>query len=120
MAPSKLSRGLAKALFIDLDYRKNNEPKEAVHSAAESFESIETYEEREPTVAEYLYYHRPTAAGGVRYIKSLFPFWQWIFHYNLYVKPGFVFMGSSNGVQVDLATLTHCKGNGFLVMLLPV
>ncbi|KAG7120062.1 Sulfate permease 2 like protein [Verticillium longisporum] len=100
MAPSKLSRGLAKALFIDLDYRKNNEPKEAVHSAAESFESIETYEEREPTVAEYLYYHRPTAAGGVRYIKSLFPFWQWIFHYNLQWLLGDVVAGVTVGFVV--------------------
>lgn len=75
-------RVLAKGLGIDVDARYRNEPREAVQSAAASFNDVEQYEEREPTVAEFIEAHRPTIPGTLAYIKSLFPFWQWIFHYN--------------------------------------
>lgn len=82
MAPNKAGRAVAKALAIDLDYRQRHEPKDAVQSAADSFQSIEVYEEREPTVGEVLRYLVPTGGGILAYIRSLFPFWSWIFHYN--------------------------------------
>jgi len=82
MAPNKVGRVLAKALAIDLDYRQRHEPKEAVQSAADSFQSIEIYEEREPTVGEFLAHCLPTRQGAVRYLRTLFPFLSWIFHYN--------------------------------------
>jgi len=81
MAPNNLGRFLAKILFIDLDYRK--EDKEVPGSGATSVASVETYVEREPTVAEWLSQFVPSAAGFKRYVISLFPFWDWIFHYNL-------------------------------------
>lgn len=83
MAPNKVGRAVAKALAIDLDYRQRHEPKEAVQSAADSFSSIEVYEEREPTVKEFIVHCIPTARGTLAYIRSLFPFIDWIFHYNL-------------------------------------
>lgn len=82
MESSKLGRVVAKGLHIDLDYRQRHEPKDAVRSAADSFQSIELYEEREPTVKEFLLYHRPTLEGTRSYVRSLFPFLSWIFHYN--------------------------------------
>lgn len=80
--PSNVGRTLAKGLGIDVDARYRNEPTEVVQSAAASFRSVEQYEEREPTIAEFLHAHRPTVHGAVAYLKSLFPFWSWIFHYN--------------------------------------
>lgn len=32
---------------------------------------------------EYVKDHTPNAGTAKRYIRSLFPFWNWIFHYNL-------------------------------------
>lgn len=85
MAPDAngLGRTAAKVLGIDVDYRERNEPREAVRSAADSFEHVETYEEREPTVAEFLRECRPTIHGTLAYLRSLFPFLSWILHYNL-------------------------------------
>lgn len=40
-------------------------------------------EESEPTVGEYLSRFKPSLSAFQRYIRSLFPFWDWIFHYNL-------------------------------------
>lgn len=39
----------------------------------------DTYNEVEPTAKEFILEHRPTVAGFKRYIRSLFPFWSWIF-----------------------------------------
>jgi sodium-independent sulfate anion transporter 11 len=82
MAPNKAGRAVAKALAIDLDYRQRHEPKDAVQSAADSFQSIEVYEEREPTVGEVLRHLVPNKSNTLGYVRSLFPFWSWIFHYN--------------------------------------
>jgi sodium-independent sulfate anion transporter 11 len=87
-------RGVAKALRINLDYRKEPEV-----SGAASISSVETCEyntfkvsniadriedvEREPTAKEWLSQFKPSASATKRYLKSLFPFWDWIFHYNL-------------------------------------
>lgn len=71
-------RGAAKVLGINLDYRKEPEV-----SGASSISSVETYVEREPTAAEWLSQFKPSARATKRYIRSLFPFWDWIFHYNL-------------------------------------
>ncbi|OHW89567.1 sulfate permease, partial [Colletotrichum incanum] len=98
--PSTVGRTLAKGLGIDVDARYRNEPTEAVQSAAASFHSVEQYEEEEPTVAEFLYAHRPTVHGAVAYIKSLFPFWSWIFHYNATWLLGDVIAGVTVGFVV--------------------
>jgi solute carrier family 26 (sodium-independent sulfate anion transporter), member 11 len=95
MAPNALGRFLAKIFFIDLDYRK--EPSEPLTgSGALSVSSVETYVEKEPSSKDWLYEHRPTAQGAKSYIKSLFPFWNWIFHYNLTWLLGDIIAGMSN------------------------
>ncbi|KAK1991446.1 sulfate permease, partial [Colletotrichum falcatum] len=98
--PSTVGRTLARGLGIDVDARYRNEPTEAVRSAAASFRSVEQYEEEEPTVAEFLYAHRPTVHGAVAYVKSLFPFWSWIFHYNATWLLGDVIAGVTVGFVV--------------------
>lgn len=88
MASHKVGRGLAKAVGIDIDERSKIEPSALLQSAASSLQnqSIDPYYEVEPSVKEYLLEHRPTLAGAGRYIRSLFPFLDWIFHYNLKVS----------------------------------
>lgn len=83
MAENKVARGLAKGVGIDVDYRKRNEPSEFVRNAASNIRGVEPYYEEEPTVGAYLWSIRPTGPGVVRYFRGLFPFLNWIFHYNL-------------------------------------
>jgi len=42
-----------------------------------------SYVEEEPSVKEALFELFPTIPGILRYLKELFPFIGWIFHYNL-------------------------------------
>lgn len=81
MAPNAVGRTLAKVLRIDLDYRK--EDSEPLASGAVSVASVETYVEKEPSTKDWLREHAPSRSGFKAYIISLFPFWNWIFHYNL-------------------------------------
>ncbi|KAF2807014.1 sulfate permease [Mytilinidion resinicola] len=97
MAPTPFSRFLAKILFIDLDYRKEDP---LVNSGADSVPFVETYFEREPTAREWLSRFLPTKAGSQRYIISLFPFWKWIFHYNLTWLLGDIIAGVTVGFVV--------------------
>ncbi|KAH7028934.1 sulfate transporter family-domain-containing protein [Microdochium trichocladiopsis] len=79
---SKIGRGLAKAVGIDVDYRQKNEPAELVRTAAGSIHNVDTFEEPEPTLGEVLRDIVPTASGVRHYFRSLFPFLNWILHYN--------------------------------------
>ncbi|GAW22542.1 hypothetical protein ANO14919_120810 [Xylariales sp. No.14919] len=102
MADNKLGRGLAKAVGIDIDERYKAEPSVLLQSAALNLQSrsIDPYYETEPTVKEYLLEHRPTLAGVGRYLYSLFPFLEWIFHYNLTWLLGDLIAGITVGFVV--------------------
>ncbi|ORY61786.1 sulfate permease 2 [Pseudomassariella vexata] len=97
---NKVGRSLAKAVGIDVDYRHRNEPHEFFQSAAGSVKSVDQYFESEPTVQEWFQDHGPTRAGTARYVRSLFPFWNWIFHYNLTWLLGDVIAGVTVGFVV--------------------
>jgi len=56
--------------------------------------------EQEPTAAEYLSKFNPSASATKRYVRSLFPFWDWIFHYNLTWLFGDVIAGVTVGFVV--------------------
>jgi sodium-independent sulfate anion transporter 11 len=88
-------RTAAKVLGINLDYRK-----EEPVSGAASISSVETYVEHEPTAVEYLSKFKPSATATKRYIRSLFPFWNWIFHYNLTWLFGDIIAGVTVGFVV--------------------
>lgn len=88
-------RGAAKVLGIDLDYRRELEV-----SGGASITSVETYVEREPTASEWLSQFKPSGHAAKRYIRSLFPFWDWIFHYNLTWLFGDVVAGVTVGFVV--------------------
>lgn len=89
-------RALAKPLGIHVDYR--HEPDK--HEYASLPSDIEPYYEEEPTVKEWLLQFKPSRAGGARYIKSLFPFWNWIFHYNLQWLTGDIIAGESSNRRI--------------------
>ncbi|EZF70630.1 hypothetical protein H105_07083 [Trichophyton soudanense CBS 452.61] len=98
MSASKLGRTLAKAVGIDVDYRK--EPRESMRTAAESIRSLEHFDEDEPSAKEWLRNHSPTVKGTVDYFNSLFPFWNWIFHYNTQWLIGDIIAGVTVGFVV--------------------
>ncbi|KAI8947558.1 sulfate permease [Xylaria longipes] len=102
MAGNKVGRGLAKAVGIDIDELSKTEPSALLQSAASNLQarSIDPYYETEPTVKEYLLEHQPTLAGVGRYLYSLFPFLNWIFHYNLNWLLGDVIAGITVGFVV--------------------
>ncbi|KAF2751490.1 sulfate permease 2 [Sporormia fimetaria CBS 119925] len=100
MAPNATGRVLAKALGIDLDYRK--EYQEPLSSGAVSVSSVDTCPdvEKEPTTQEWISQFRPSATGFKRYVRSLFPFWNWIFHYNFTWLAGDIIAGVTVGFVV--------------------
>ncbi|GME58406.1 sulfate anion transporter [Neofusicoccum parvum] len=89
-------RILAKPLGINVDYRQ--EPDR--HEYASMPSDVEPYFEEEPTAKEFLLQFTPTRAGAARYIKTLFPFWNWIFHYNLQWLIGDIIAGVTVGFVV--------------------
>jgi sodium-independent sulfate anion transporter 11 len=42
-----------------------------------------SFVEEEPSARVILEYFIPSLAGVQKYLRELFPFWNWIFHYNL-------------------------------------
>ncbi|KAI1734614.1 sulfate permease [Xylaria scruposa] len=102
MPGNKVGRGLAKAVGIDIDERSKAEPSTLFQSTASGLQarSIDPYYETEPTVKEYLFEHRPTLTGIGRYLYSLFPFLNWIFHYNLTWLLGDLIAGITVGFVV--------------------
>src|SRR6266536_6355752 len=85
MSPTRtqISHFLAKALFINLNYR--NEPEEVFHGddSALSVSTTDTFVEEEPTAVDWIRKTLPTRSTFVNYFKSLFPFTKWILHYNV-------------------------------------
>ncbi|EER23757.1 Sulfate permease 2 [Coccidioides posadasii str. Silveira] len=98
MATNRAGRFLAGILGINVDYRQ--EPEDTFRSAAKSISSVDTFVENEPTVAEWVSDRRPTVNDTKRYIKSLFPFSSWIFHYNLQWMLGDIIAGVTVGFVV--------------------
>lgn len=83
-------RVLAKPLGINVDYRQ--EPDKDDYATLIP-DHVDPYFEEEPTAKEFLLQFKPTRAGAARYIKDLFPFWNWIFHYNLQWLTGDIIAG---------------------------
>jgi sodium-independent sulfate anion transporter 11 len=71
----------AKVLFIDPNYR--SEPTDITGSGADLQLSTGTFVEDEPTAGEWIRKTLPSEGTFVKYIKSLFPFAEWILHYNV-------------------------------------
>lgn len=79
---------------------KNESKSRARSQASAAISPLDPYFEEDPTVKEWLLEHRPTAAGAARYLKSFFPFVQWIGRYNLRWLTGDVIGGITLGFVV--------------------
>jgi len=78
-----VGHSLAKALGIKLDYR--NETGESKITRGESVFTVgstDSYNELEPTAAEWLRSITPTGKDCWQYCHNLFPFTHWIGRYN--------------------------------------
>lgn len=76
---SKLSRGLATALGIDLT---SNQAPHYHHDAIEDPNSL-SFVELEPTAGDWIREHAPTTRQAIQYLYNLFPFLHWILSYNI-------------------------------------
>ncbi|KAF2842634.1 sulfate permease 2 [Patellaria atrata CBS 101060] len=92
----RIGRVIAKVLRIDVDYR--DEPKE--HISVSSSSTIGAYYEKEPTTGEWLSRFQPTTAGTKHYLHTLFPFLNWILHYNVQWLIGDLIAGITVGFVV--------------------
>ena len=91
----KVGRTLAKGLLIDVDYRRDATEEITRGESISSGDSVETYVEREPTAAEWLKSISPTGQTVKHYVRSLFPFLNWITRYNTTWLTGDLIAGKS-------------------------
>lgn len=98
-ASTKVGHGLAKALGIKLNYRDEtgtgNDAKLSRGESVFSVTSADSYQEEEPTAAEWIADVWPSKQDAWRYTKGLFPFTSWITHYNLQWLYGDLVAGKS-------------------------
>lgn len=73
MAPNQTGDRVKRFLGVDTEDRLDDQDLYADGS----------FVEEEPSIKNILEYFVPSVAGIQRYFKELFPFWNWIFHYNL-------------------------------------
>lgn len=122
---TKIGHGLAKGLGINLNYRnETGDPaltdKLSRGESVFSIDSTDSYVEEEPKVSEYLLDLIPTGDDAVYYLKSLFPFTQWILHYNLQWLIGDLVAGMWLFCSLDPRTdasdrnyhRSHCRAAG--------
>lgn len=83
-AATKTGHFLAKILGIDLhDFHKLSTDEVTRGESVLSMDSGDTFVEEPPTTAEYIKTVLPSGRDLLSYTKSLFPFLNWIGHYNL-------------------------------------
>lgn len=83
-AATKTGHFLAKVLGIDLnDFHKLSTDEVTRGESVFSEDSGDTFVEEPPTTAEYFKETLPSGHDIVEYGKSLFPFVNWIGHYNV-------------------------------------
>lgn len=73
---------LAKGLGINVNYRNDATENLSRGESVVSSANGDNYIEHEVTVGDWWRAHRPTGAGVKHYIRSLFPFLNWITRYN--------------------------------------
>lgn len=101
-ASTRTGHFLAKLLGIQVDYRREVREDQSISSS-------ETFVDREPTAKEWLSKFIPTTAATKAYILSLFPFLQWIFHYNLQWLTGDLIAGKSLRKFIEVTSRRDVK-----------
>jgi len=95
---------LARLLGIQVDYRREIREDQSITSS-------ETFVDREPTAKDWLSKFTPTTVATKSYISSLFPFLQWIFHYNVQWLTGDLIAGKSSQDFIE----AYSWGNWFFL-----
>ncbi|KAL1970567.1 hypothetical protein VTN77DRAFT_4211 [Rasamsonia byssochlamydoides] len=109
---AKIGHALAKGLGIKLAYRdplgSSGDP---VTRGESTFSSgtAETYIEEEPTTAEFIREHIPTAREVGHYFYNLFPFLRWITRYNWQWFIGDLIAGVTVGAVVVPQGMAYAK-----------
>ncbi|CZS91370.1 hypothetical protein WAI453_011655 [Rhynchosporium graminicola] len=99
-ASEKLGHALAKGLLIKTEYRKDATETLSRGDSVFSTLNAENYIEIEPTAAEYFKEIAPTGESVKKYCRDLFPFMNWIGHYNLQWFTGDIVAGLTVGAVV--------------------
>ncbi|OLN94352.1 Sulfate permease 2-like protein 2 [Colletotrichum chlorophyti] len=95
---TKIGHGLAKVLGIKLDRPENEEILRG--ESVFSVQSSDTFVEEEPTTIEWLLDLTPTGKELTDYVRSLFPFLNWIGYYNWQWAIGDLVAGITVGAVV--------------------
>lgn len=100
-ALTKTGHILAKGLGIKLQYRdETGQDKISRGESVFSVASADSYIEEEPTSVEWIREQVPSQAAVAQYFIDLFPFLQWIGHYNLTWFIGDLIAGVTVGAVV--------------------
>ncbi|KAK1989535.1 sulfate permease [Colletotrichum cereale] len=97
-ASTKIGHGLAKVLGIKLEKPQNEEMLRG--ESVFSVQSSDTFVEEEPTTAEWFLELLPDGQQALDYMRSLFPFLNWIGHYNMQWFLGDLVAGVTVGAVV--------------------
>lgn len=76
---SKIGRLAAKLLGIELI---PSDPTPTSHKR-DAYEHVDYYLEPEPTLGDWVREHTPSGRAVRHYFYHMFPFWQWIWSYNM-------------------------------------
>ncbi|TLS30913.1 hypothetical protein PpBr36_03518 [Pyricularia pennisetigena] len=112
-------RVAAKAVGIDQDAKSRHHPDDLKARALEAITPLDPFFEEDPTVKEWLLEQRPTLAGTLRYITSLFPFVRWIGHYNLQWLMGDVIGGKYFSITLGFVVVPQAMAYAILAGLRP-
>ena len=106
---TKIGHGLAKVLGIKLDYRDVDAPKLTRGESVFSVASADSYCEEEPTSMEWIRSVTPTGGQFLGYLRSLFPFLQWLHRYNTQWLYGDLVAGITIGAVVVPQGMAYAK-----------
>lgn len=99
---TKIGHGLAKGLGIKLDYRNptGRDEKLTRGESTYSVASADSYNEDEPSAAEWFRSITPTRSSVIQYLRDLLPFLKWIGRYNTRWLIGDLIAGVTIGAVV--------------------
>lgn len=107
---TKIGHALAKGLGIKLDYRNPTAaPSVSRGESTYSVQSADAYHEDEPHAWDWVKDQVPTGRDIVNYVRSLFPFLQWIFRYNGTWLYGDLIAGITVGAVVVPQSMSYAK-----------
>ena len=103
---TKVGHGLAKAMGIKLDYRKDAVTR---GESTYSISTADSYVEEEPRTIDWVKEVIPTRQQWFAYLRSLFPFTEWILRYNTQWLIGDLVAGITVGCVVVPQSMAYAK-----------